>query len=169
MAKSIRVSSFVIISLIILFSLYSSSSSYYPSAANSSNFTSANSAINSAFSATRGAEQSGGNVSALIAKLNVALSLVQKAQSENASNPTQASLDLQNATQIADQVSTSAPSVARAGSAARETQYAESIGSSIAIVILALLVYLYGARVYHLVWFYLYKNHLVKKGGVETG
>src|SRR5487761_520560 len=131
-------------------------------AASSSDFASANSAINSAFIATHNAEQSGGNVTGLIAKLEISLGLVQKAQVENVTNPSPALADLQNATQIANQVSAQAPAIMQAGSSARQTLYGESIGSAVAILVLASLVYIYGGRIYHLIWFYLYRNQNVR-------
>lgn len=115
-------------------------------AASSSDFVSANSGINSAFVATHSAEQSGGNVTGLVAKLDISLSLVQKAETENATNPSQATTELQNATQIANQVSTLAPAIAQAGFQARQTLYVESIGGAVGILILGGLIYIYGAR-----------------------
>jgi hypothetical protein len=136
--------------------------SFRTSAATASDFSSANSAIKSAFSAISNAQQQGGNVSALVTKINVAIELVQKAQTENSTNPAQATADLQNATLLAQQVSSSAPKIGNAGLMAREIQYSESVGAALVIVILAVVVYIYGARIYHLIWFYLYKNHGVK-------
>lgn len=146
--------------MLILFS--ASFALLHTNAASSSDFASANSAINSAFISTHNAEQSGGNVTGLIAKLEISLSLVQKAQAENATNPSQAVVDLQNATQIANQVASQAPAITQAGSSARQTLYGESIGSTIAILVLASLVYIYGGRFYHMIWFYLYRNQNVR-------
>ena len=77
----------------------------YSSAATASDFSSANSAIGSAFVATYNAQEKGGNVTALIQELNAAVLLVQKAGMENITNSTQSLLDLQNATQTANLVS----------------------------------------------------------------
>ena len=155
--------SFFVVPCLIMLILFSATFCVtHTSAASSSDFASANSAINSAFIATHNAEQSGGNVTGLIAKLDISLGLVQKAESENATNPSQAVADLQNATQIANQVSSQAPVIAQAGSSARQTLYGESIGSAAAILVLASLVYIYGGRIYHLIWFYLYRNQNVR-------
>ena len=131
-------------------------------AASSSDFSNANSAINSAFNATLNAQQKGANVTDLVAKLNIAVGLVQKAQAENATNPGLATSDLQNATQIAGQVSSAAPSLGQSGANARTIQYSISIGASIVIIAVAALIYIYGGRIYHLLWFYLYKDYIVR-------
>ena len=155
--------SFLVVTCLLIIILSCASFGLKPAnAASSSDFASANSAINSAFVATHNAEQSGGNVTGLIAKLEISLGLVQKAQAENATNPSQALADLQNATQIANQVSAQAPAIMQAGSSARQTLYGESIGSAVAILVLASLVYIYGGRIYHLIWFYLYRNQNVR-------
>jgi hypothetical protein len=137
-------------------------SSAYVTAASSGDFSSANSAINSAFVATYNAEKSGGNVTSLIAQLNVAVSLVQKAQYENATNSTLANLDLNNATSIANNVSNEAPSVALAGQSSVNFRNAESITAAVVIVIVAALAYVYGGLVYRRTWLFIYRNHVVK-------
>jgi predicted PurR-regulated permease PerM len=153
--------------ILILFSI--SLGSIRSNGASSSDFAVANSTINSAFNAIQNAEQNGGNVTTLIVKLDISLNLVQKAQSENSTNPTQATMDLQNATQIANQVLGKAPAIARQGSSAKQTMVDESIGSAVTILILAGLVYVYGARIYHLTWFYLYRNHSVRSPEESLG
>ena len=136
-------------------------------AASSTDFSSANSAIASAFAATSAAEQRGGNVTSLTTMLNEATILVQKAQSENSANPSQATLDLQNATQIANKVSSLAPSVGNSGAFAKEVQTAESIGASIGIVVGAILLFIFGERLYRILWFYLYRNYTLR--GEQNG
>ena len=130
-----------------------------------SEFSNANSAINSAFSATYSAAENGGNVSALVAQLNGALGLYQKAERENATNSSQASLDLQNVIAIADQVSASAASTKAFGSSAKQMQYIESFGASAAIIVIAILIYIYGGRIYHEIWFYLFRDYKVRAPG----
>lgn len=139
-----------------------SSSTVHASAASPSDFSNTNSAINSAFATTFSAEKSGGNVSSLIAQLNTALALVQKAESENATNPTQARLDLSNATSIANLVSSESYSVAQEGQSSVNFRNAESISGAVVIVILAALAYLYGGMVYRRSWLYIYRNYVVK-------
>ncbi|MHB1907960.1 MAG: hypothetical protein ACYCQJ_03695 [Nitrososphaerales archaeon] len=131
-------------------------------AASSADFSSANNAIASAFAATSAAEQRGGNVTGLTTMLNEAAILVQKAQSENSTNPNQSTLDLQNATQIANKVSSLAPSVGDSGAFAKEVQTAESIGASIGIVVGAILLYIFGERLYRVFWLYLYRNYTLR-------
>lgn len=135
----------------------------HASAASPTDFASANSAINAAFLVTYNAEQSGGNVASLVAKLNSAIALVQRAQSENASNSSQASIDLQSAVQIAQQVSSEAPTVGQSGTAAKQTLFAETIGGIFAIAIFGILVYIYGGRIYRMIWFIVYRNHVVRR------
>ncbi|HKW04682.1 MAG TPA: hypothetical protein VJN71_05225 [Nitrososphaerales archaeon] len=149
----------VISSLIILSFL---SSGFHTNAASGSDFSSANNSINSAFSSIFAAQKDGGNVTSLIAKLNTAVALLSKAQSENATNPPQATSDLQNATQIAQQVTSEAPPVASAGRSAVQFNEAVSISSAAGIIIIAALIYIYGGRIYHRTWFYLYKKYLVR-------
>ena len=134
----------------------------YTSAASANDFTSANSAINSAFVATYNAQKNGGNVTVLINELNNAVTLVDKAQAVNSTNPSQALLDLLNATQIANLVSSQSTSVSRAGASALQIRNSESIGSAIAIVIVAALIYIYGGRIYRRAWLFAYRNHVVK-------
>ncbi len=159
----------ILVMIVLLLSSVPSFNSGHSNAASSSDFANANTAINSAFISTHNAEQSGGNVTALIAKLDTSLGLVQKAEAENATNPSQATADLLNATTIANQVLSQAPAVAQQGSSSREALYEESIGSAVAILVIAALIYIYGARIYHLSWFYLYRHHAVRSGEENVG
>jgi len=131
-------------------------------AATPADFTNTNNAIASAFVAAQNAEAKGGNVSGLVVLLNQALALVQKAESENSSNPAQATADLKDATALAEDVSADAIQVGYTGAAARTTQIEESIGESIAIVVIAVLIYIFGGRIYRRIWFYLYRDFIVR-------
>jgi hypothetical protein len=126
-------------------------------------FSTANDSVNSAFSSVYYAEQNGGNVSALVEKLNTAIFLIQKASAENATNPEAATADLSNATTIAQEVSLSAASVSSSGSAARQLGLYESLGTIVATVSVATLAYVRGDRVYRRLWLYVYRNHVVRK------
>ena len=126
-------------------------------------FTDSNNAVNNAFSSIYYAEQNGGDVSALIAKLNTAISLIQTAKAENATNPSAATNDLSNSTNIAQNVSLTASSVSSSGLAARHLRQYESIGTASATIALAALTYLKGDLVYRRLWLYVYRNHVVKK------
>jgi hypothetical protein len=125
-------------------------------------FNSATNAIGSAFVAVHNAGQSGGDVSGLVTKLNVALDLLQKARAENATNPTQATADLQNATLVAERVTAASASAAQAGSAARRVTVATSIGAASAILIGAALIFIFGDRVFRRLWFFVYRNFVVR-------
>jgi hypothetical protein len=139
-------------------------------AASANQFSSTNAAIAKAFAATASAEQSGGNITALVAELNMALNLTVQAQNLNSINSTESTLLLQNATNIAQHVSSQAISIGSAGASARQTLTDESIGGAIATVAVAALIYIYGGRLYRMFWFALYRNYLVKRvtGAGET-
>jgi len=121
-----------------------------------------NGAIQSAFASAYSAEKSGGNVSSLDAKLNDAIGLVQRAESENATNAVQAAADLQNATAIAQSVVAASPSIARAGSAARQTTEVTSVSAASAIILVAALTYILGGRIYRKAWLRLYRDYVVR-------
>ncbi len=161
--RSLRIS-IAAVSITLLVALaFSFSYPRFSYSATPGNFSSADSAINSAFVATYSAGQAGGNVTTLVEKLNQAVALVQKAQAENNSNPPQASLDLQNATLLANQVLAQAPLIQAAGNSATQLQTEESIGASIAIIAVAVLIYIYGGQIYRSAWFYIYKNYTVRR------
>lgn len=130
-------------------------------AASQSDFSSARSAIGDAFAATYSAAQDGGNVSALVASLNLALGLVQDAEAVNSTSPALAQSYLSNASEIAQQVAQEAPGVAQSGANARALQTYESVGAALLIVIVAAALYLFGGRVYRRGWYSLYKGFTV--------
>jgi hypothetical protein len=123
----------------------------------------ANDSVNSAFSSVYHAEQNGGDVSALVEKLNTAVSLIQRAETENATDPNAATADLANATAIAQMISLTSSSVSTSGFMARQFRLYESIGTVAATIGIAGLTYLKGDRIYRRLWFYVYRNHVVKK------
>jgi predicted PurR-regulated permease PerM len=126
-------------------------------------FSTANNAVNSGFSSVYYAEQNGGDVSALVEKLNDAVFLIQKARAENASDPSAATADLLNASTIAQMVSLNSTSVSAGGSMARQLRLAQSLGTVVATLAIATFAYLRGERVYRRLWLYVYRNHVVKK------
>ena len=126
-------------------------------------FSVANNLVNSAFASIYYAEQNGGDVSMLVDSLNVAIFLTQKAGAENATNPGAAATDLSNATIIAQTISSSSASVSSSGSMARQLRLYESLGTVVATLSVATLTYLRGDRVYRRLWFFVYKDHRVKK------
>jgi len=132
---------------------------------NQESFGGASAAVQDAFVAVQSAGADGGNVTSLVAQLNSALALVQKASAENSSNPGQASADLQSALGIAQGVQASAGSVAQQGMAARQLQLEISIVSAIAMVGIAVALYVYGDRLYHRLWLRIYGDYVVKTVG----
>jgi hypothetical protein len=135
------------------------------SAASQTDFSNAQEAIALAYSATVGAASNGGNVTALVARLQSSLILVENATAVNTSDPALASAYLQNATLIANGVSAQALLVGQAGLNARQAQTLESVGSAAGIVVVASLLYLFGDRIYRALWLRLYGGHLVRKVG----
>ena len=137
----------------------------FATAASSSSFTGASSAVQQGFTALQAAGKDGGNVSSLVAQLNGALALIQKAESENASNPVQATTDLQAALGMAQGVQASASGVAQNGISARQLQLELSLGSVFVIVAIAVALYTFGDRIYRRLWLRVYADHVVRKNG----
>ena len=135
------------------------------SAAGPGSFSGASSAVQGAFVAVQTAGRDGGNTTGLVAQLNSALALIQKANAENASDPAQAAADLQSAQRIAQEVQASAPSVDQQGVSARQLRLEVSVASAAAVVLVAAAVYLYGDRAYRKLWLRVYAGHVVRKGG----
>jgi len=133
------------------------------SAAGASEFSAADRMIQSAFIATYKAEQNGGNVSSLVFELNEAIRLVQKAQAENSTNPLQATQDLQSANQIAENVLSESSFVSKEGASIRETKMIEAVGGAVAVIAAAVLIYIYGDKVYRRIWLFVYRDYVVRK------
>jgi hypothetical protein len=122
----------------------------------------ANEQIQSAFASTYRADQSGGNVTGLVADLNEAILLVAGAEAENSSNPTKAAEDIANATQIAQLVQSDSAQIGGSGAAARqETQIVALIAAAIVIAV-ASTVYVFGERIFRRVWLRLYRDYVVR-------
>jgi hypothetical protein len=132
------------------------------SAATQAQVSSANSEVQSAFASAYGAEKAGGNVSSLDTRMNTAIQLIQKAETENATNPSQAAADLENATALARGVIAAAPSVSQTGSAARQTTEITSVVAASAIVVVAALTYIFGGRIYRMAWLRLHRDYVVR-------
>ena len=127
-----------------------------------SEVSSATTAIQSAFVSTHNAEESGGNVSGLVRQLNDAIQLVQKAEDENSSNPLQAAADIQAAVQEAHNIVTESKSIKSIGTVTQEILYIRSIASAITIIVAAVLIYIFGGRVFRKIWLRMYGNFVVK-------
>jgi hypothetical protein len=121
--------------------------------------------VQQGFIALQAAGKDGGKVSSLVGQLNEALVLIQKAASENASSPGQAATDLQEAISIAQGVRASAASVAQQGMSARQLQLEVSLGSAIAIVLVAVTLYIFGDGIYRRLWLRVYADHVVRRNG----
>jgi len=121
--------------------------------------------VQQAFVAVQSAGKDSGNVTSLVTELNVALTLIQNASLENSTKPAQADSDLNSALAIAQRVQASAATVGHQGIAARQFQFDLSVGSAIAIVGIAIALYVYGDRIYYRLWLRMYGSHVVRKGG----
>jgi hypothetical protein len=121
-----------------------------------------NDSINKAFFSVHQAELNGADVSQLVEKLNVAIILFQKAQAENATYPSGAITDLENATSIAHEVGQEAAAISNYPPAGQLRWY-ESVYIVLATLAVSALVYLNGDRVYRRLWLLVYRRHLVRK------
>ena len=72
-------------------------------------------------------------------------------------------LPSRNATALAQQVTAQAPSINSAGMSAKQVQTEESVAGAIATVVVAALIYVFGGRMYRALWFYLYRNYIVRR------
>jgi hypothetical protein len=122
----------------------------------------ANSAIQSAFVLTYQAERNGGNVTSLVTALNSAVQLVEKAQGENSTDPSQAASDLQTARQMAQNVIAESAGVSAAGSSLRQSVFVRSVVSTAAILLAAALVYIFGGRAFRWLWVRMYGGYVVR-------
>ena len=134
-------------------------------AASQASLNGASSAVQSAFVATQTAGKDGGNITSLLAQLNGALALVQKASAENSTKPAQASTDLQSAQTIALQVQSSAAMVAQQGTSARRFQLFFSLFSALVIICFAAAIYVFGDKIYRRLWLRMYGNYAVRRVG----
>ncbi len=123
---------------------------------------SANAALASAFISVHNAELRGANVTSLVSQLNSVVGLIQTAASLNSTNPSQATKDLENATQIAQRITSESVAAGRAGAFENNIRVSESVVSVVAIVVASAVVYIFGGRVYRRLWFLIYKNYVVK-------
>jgi hypothetical protein len=135
------------------------------SAASQASFSGTSSAVQSAFVAVQTAGTDGGNITSLVAQLNGALVLVQKASAENSTDPAQASADLHSALAIAQEVQSAAATVGQQGMSARQLQFEISVASSVAIVGVAVALYFYGDKIYRRLWLRMYGGQVVRKVG----
>ena len=119
--------------------------------------------IAQAYTAVLTAEQSGGNVTSLVAKLNSAVSLVQQADALNATDPASAQSLYSQASALAQQVIGAAPAVAAAGRAAVfDAQVSLAVETAV-LAALAVLAYLYVPRLYWGYWYRTHRDWRVKK------
>lgn len=119
--------------------------------------------IAQAYSSVLSAESSGGNVTALVAKLNSAVSLMQQADALNATSPAKAQSLYSQASTLAQQVISSAPAVAAAGRASTFDAQASLAVETAVLAALAALAYLYVPRLFWRYWYRTHRDWRVKK------
>ena len=119
--------------------------------------------IGQAYIAALNAEQSGGNVSALVAKLNTAVSLLQQANIINVTDPTRAQGLYANASALSQEVIQEAPSVASAGRASVAAAQLALAVETIVLLALAAFAYVYAPRIYWRFWLRSHRDWRVKK------
>jgi competence protein ComGC len=161
----------VLLLLSSLFVSFSSTSSTTTTASQSS-FQSANSEILSAYAQIYNIEHNGGNASDLVSEINVAISFYNRAVDENSTNPSQAAQDLQNATEIASSVQSQAIPLAEKAESQRTLQTVAEIGGSVVVIIVAVLVYIFGGRIYDWIWLYQRRDYSIlvkRRGNRESG
>jgi hypothetical protein len=123
----------------------------------------ARSQIAQAYAAVLVAQQSGGNVSILVGKLNSALRLVQEADMVNATNPARAQSLYSQALSLALQVSQAAPDIVSSGrSAVLAARFELAIETAI-LAAIAILAYLFTPRLYWRSWLRAHRGWRAKK------
>ncbi|MDE1854265.1 MAG: hypothetical protein KGI38_11050 [Thaumarchaeota archaeon] len=119
--------------------------------------------IGQAYAALLKAEQSGGNVTALTAQLNSAISLLHQADLVNGTDPSRAQSLYSQASSLASQVIQSAPGVASAGAASIATQQLDLGLETAVLAALAIVVYVYAPRVFWRFWLRTHRDWRVRK------
>ena len=121
-------------------------------AAKAQTATQVQSQIGQAFAAVQSAEQAGGNVTALVAKLNSAIGLVQEANSVSASDPARAASLLAQASTLAQEVTNAAPSAAAAGRASVAAGQLDLVIETVVLAALAAAAYVCVPRLFWGLW-----------------
>ena len=155
----------VAISTIVAALIFVSFMGLYPSAsaATSTQFNAANSAIQNAYTSVYHSEvQNHSDVSNLVNQLNNATQFVNKAYAENSTNPAQAASDLLTAESIAQNVSNQTASVSSAGIKVHELQTFESVGVAVTVVSSAGLIYIFSDDLYRKWWVRTYRYYIVR-------
>lgn len=119
--------------------------------------------VGQAYAAVLGAGQAGGNVTALVAKLNAAISLIQQGDAVNATDPARAQALYSQASTLAQQVLQAAPGVAAAGRSAVLNAQIELAVETVVLGALAVLAYVFAPRVFWRLWLRTHRGWRVKK------
>jgi len=119
--------------------------------------------ISQAYSSVLSAEREGGNVSSLVAALNIAISLTQQADSINSTNPSEAQAFYAQASSLASEVLHDSPSVAAAGRASVGATQLALVVETVALVGLAIVIYRFAPRLFWTLWLRAHRTWRVKK------
>jgi len=137
--------------------------SFQTSRAEAQSHSQAEAAIAQAYGAILGAQQSGGDVTSLVAQLNSAISLVQRADVANTTDPSQAQSLYAQASSLAAQVVQSAPGVAAAGRASVMTAQIDLAIETVFLGVLAVAAYLSLPRIFWSLWLSAHRDWRVSK------
>jgi len=119
--------------------------------------------IDQAFLAVHAAEADGGNVTSLVSTLNQAISLTERADSLNSTNPQSAAPMYSQAYSLASSVLQGAPTVAAQGRATVSASTTEFYSETVVLAALAVVAYFFTSRVFWRAWLRAHKGWRVKK------
>ena len=119
--------------------------------------------LGQAYAAVLTAEQSGGNVTTLVAKLDSAVAMVQQANLINSTDPARAQSLYSQASALAQQVIAAAPGVAAAGRASVLDAQIELGIETAVLAALAVLAYIFVPRLFWRYWSRTHGDWRVKK------
>lgn len=132
-------------------------------AAHGQTSTQARAQISQAYAAVLAAEQGGGNVTSLVAKLDSAISLVQQADRLNGTSPARAQSLYSQASALTQQVIGGAPGVGTAGKAAVAASQLDLAVETVVLAALAALAYFYAPRAFWGGWLWAHRGWRVRK------
>jgi hypothetical protein len=119
--------------------------------------------IGAAYAAVLAAEQAGGNVTSMVAKLNAAVALVQRADLVNSTDPALARSLYSNASALAAQVAQEAPAVAASGRASVLSSQVDLGVETAVLAALAVAAYVFTPRLFWGLWARAHRGWKVKR------
>jgi hypothetical protein len=119
--------------------------------------------VSSSFAKVQTIEREGGNVTAVVGQLNMALVLISGGQSVEANDPSGAQSAYNQAEALIQSVGQQLPIVERQGIASAQSEVAWLAVTLAALTALGLTVYFRGSRIYWSLWVRAHRGWLVKK------